>query len=269
MVVSGCANWGERSKTDLLLETSKHKLAKVTESARAIVIEVDFHPILSHNLNADRSESLWQWVDEMVIEPSRRSELLANGLRFGKVLREDQFQKQLANLAGKNDVFDQFLGEVDVASDVSSGNRRIPLRMSTRHELALNRPVAGPDIAMIRRQGLTEGKTLLGPQYLLAITPHPSATQSQVKLHLRPEIQHGEMKQKWVSSDSALRIDTRRETWSLDHLDMEFGASEGDLFVLAGTLPAVGLGKAMLSGDAADQTEKQVVLLIKLQRLPQ
>ena len=90
----------------------------------------------------------------------------------------------------------------------------------------------------------------------------------QVSLRLRPEIQHGSMRQRWVSSDTALRIDTRRETWSLKELDVNLAGVENDTFVIGSVAPAVGIGKQMLGGKSNDQTQQQVIMLIKLAQVP-
>ena len=73
------------------------------------------------------------------------------------------------------------------------------------------------------------GRTLSNPQYFFAITATDGAAQKQVHLRLRPEIQFGDTRQKWVSSDTALRIDNRRETWSIPELDITLQASEEDV----------------------------------------
>ena len=64
------------------------------------------------------------------------------------------------------------------------------------------------------------------------------------------------------------RIDRRRESWSLDELDLKLDASENDLFVIAGTNPQVGLGQQMFSGLRADGMQQQVVMLIHVTQIP-
>ncbi|WP_146596208.1 hypothetical protein [Novipirellula galeiformis] len=265
--VAGCATWMDRSSGELLRHQAGKTLAPANQSPQSIILSVEFHSIQSSS--SDRVASMWQWVDEMVLTPSRRADLAANGLRVGKVIRPDQFKQRLSEMAGPRDVVDVFLGEADVASEVAAGSRRIPMRLAKRYELPLRQPRSGSHVTMLRNKGQTIGKTLQDPQYLLAITPSKSKTASQIHLQCRPEIQHGSMRQKWISSDSAMRIDTRRDAWSLDWLDIEFAGGKDDLFVVSASDPAFGLGKEMLSGVSADNVQEQVVVLIKIDRLPE
>tara|TARA_R110002073_G_scaffold7245_8_gene41377 strand:+ start:8102 stop:9190 length:1089 start_codon:yes stop_codon:yes gene_type:complete len=266
--VAGCATWIDRSTADAVLNhTNSNPLAAVKPSSQAMVLSVDFHPIQPEAVTADRVASMWQWVDEMIIEPAHRSELAENGIRVGKVIRPDQFRQRLAEMAGPRDVVDVFLGEADVASEVSVGSRKIPMRLAKRYELPLRQPRSGAHVTLLRTQGQTVGRTLQDPQYVLAITPTQSKTASQIHLQCRPEIQHGVMRQKWISSDSAMRIDSRRDAWSLPWLDIDLEGGKGDLFVIAASQPAFGLGKEMMSGVSADNIEEQVVVLIQIDRL--
>ncbi|WP_146399660.1 hypothetical protein [Planctomycetes bacterium CA13] len=267
-IIGGCANWVDRSTDSSKLIQTNNPLMVGSESSRSIVLSVGFHPIESEQVDADRIASLWQWVDEMVIEPGQRNRLADNGIRIGKVIREDTFRARLSEMSGPHDVIDMFLSEADVGSEVSQGSKRIPMRFGKRYELPLRQPRSGEHVTLVRLNDSLVGKTLLDPQYLLAITPTKASTAGQIRLQCRPEIQHGSMRQKWVSSDSALRIDSRRDTWSLESLDIEFQGSEGDLFLIAGSLPTRGFGKEMMTGNSADNIEQQVVVLLKIEKLP-
>jgi hypothetical protein len=100
------------------------------------------------------------------------------------------------------------------------------------------------------------------------MTARKSPTAQQVRLHLRPEVQYGETRQKFVSSDTALRIDTRRESWSIEPLGMDLTLQEGDTVALAPTSPLKGLAKQMLSSPGPDQQPERTVVLIRVSRVP-
>ena len=142
------------------------------------------------------------------------------------------------------------------------------MRFGRRYELPLRQPIDGSHVALVRLGEKTIGRTLENAQYLLAITATKTESANQVRLRFRPEIQYGDTWQKTVRSDTAYRIDTRRESWSLAELDLDVTASENDTFVLSATTPATGMAKHMLTGAGSDSQPQQLVLLIRVARVP-
>ncbi|MCG8652802.1 MAG: hypothetical protein MI861_23385, partial [Pirellulales bacterium] len=244
------------------------QLPDVRESSRAVVLKVDFVPIAIDSLGTNHDVSLWQWVDETVVDVGSRRRWIDNGLRLGRVINEERFLTKLGEISMQQDVVGEFLAQADVASEVSHRGRRIPMRLGRRYEMPLRQPIDGSHVTMLWLNERRIGQALQDPQFLFAVTAKPGDKPDQVVLNLRPEIQHGEMKQKWVSSDSALRIDTRRETWTIEELELELTGSTGDTFVIAGTSPLRGLAKQMLSGASADNVQQQIVVLITLDHIP-
>lgn len=261
--VCGCANWTNRTTDGPVAE-----LPKLKENSRSLIVEVEFVPIAVDETTPDEIQSLWQWVDETKVDSSLRRDMAANGLRIGRVIRKDRLRTRLQAMQSGEGVLDEFLFQASVASDVSHGGRRIPMRMGRRYEMPVRQPIEGAQVTMARLNGDLVGKTLVDPQFLFAVTPTSGATAQQVNLQLRPEIQHGAMRQKWVASDTALRIDTRRETWSLDELDLNLTGVQGDLYVIGSTSEPVGVGKQMFSGKNNDNEHEQVLMLISLAQVP-
>ncbi|NNE00335.1 MAG: hypothetical protein HKN47_23700 [Pirellulaceae bacterium] len=231
-------------------------------------MNVEFVPIEIDETTPDDIQSLWQWVDETNLAATTRRELISNGLRTGRVIDAERFRSRLDSMTQPKSVVDQFLSQADVASEVSHGGRRIPMRTGRRYELPVRQPIEGSHVSLVRLDGELFGRTLVDPQFLLALTPTSGNTPQQINLRFRPEIQHGSMRQSWVSSDTALRIDTRRETWSIDQLDFMLTGVENDTFVMGTTAERIGLGKQMLSGTSSDNTHQQVVVLITLAQVP-
>ncbi|MGB7347469.1 MAG: hypothetical protein WBD20_24825 [Pirellulaceae bacterium] len=273
-LVCGCATWTDRATGVLDAVALKdatsgtNPLPVLTESGKNIVLNVEFVPIEVEETTADDIQSLWQWTDETVIEPGARRELTANGLRVGRVLRSERLMQRLKQMRSADGVLDQFLSQADIASEVSHGGQRIPMRIGRRYELPVRQPIEGSHVSMARVNGELFGRTLQDPQFLFAVTASAGSTSGEISLRLRPEIQHGSMRQRWVSSDTALRIDTRRETWSLEDLDLNLTGVEGDTFLIGNTMPRLGLGKQMLSGHRSDNSRHQAVILITLTQIP-
>ncbi|QDT05769.1 hypothetical protein K227x_41730 [Rubripirellula lacrimiformis] len=269
--VGGCANWKENSSVDALTSASRNPPAgqrRIGESKKSIVLDVEFVNIKVDQTDPDQAASLWQWVDETPIDVHLRSRLIDNGLRVGVVSSDERFRQRLSAIASDHDALDNFLASAAVASDVSRGEKRIPMRIGKRYELNLRTPIEGQHVAMARIGDQTIGRTLNNAQYLMAVHPIQMTGQQQIMLKLRTEIQHGEMRQKWIGSDSAIRIDQRRETWSIPSLDLDIEAAQGDMIVIAPTWPLTGLAKRMLAGLNADNQEEQIVVLIRIDRVP-
>ena len=85
---------------------------------------------------------------------------------------------------------------------------------------------------------------------------------------MQPEIQFGEMRQTWVSSDSALRIDSRRESWALEDLAFEMTVDAGATIVAGAVMPPFGLGEQMFTGKTADGDTDHVVVVLRIADLP-
>jgi hypothetical protein len=259
VVTFGCANW---KASEAGLSNTESALTDLGQSSRSPAIEVSFIGMTLDSEDNDRSDGIWQWVDETKIDAGQRRRLLANGIRVGFVSNEDQFRRRLESETVGTDVVDEFLSQASIKSDLSHGTERLPLRFGRRYELPLRQPVEGTEVTLLRIDGETIGQTLVRPQHILGVTAQRATSPNQIELLFRPEIQHGDAKQKWISSDSAFRIDTRRDTWSLPELDLSVNASESDLLVITADTPAHGLGKQMLTGSGSDQAQQQVLLLI-------
>jgi hypothetical protein len=240
----------------------------VGENSKAVILHVEFIPIRVAEADRERDDALWRWVDETSIDAVERRRLIDNGLRLGRVINREKFRAQLEPLRPAQGVVEDFLASASVAADVSHNEKRIPMRIGKRYELMLRKPIRGSQVVLARLEDELVGRTVEDPQFLLALTSTPGNGAEQIQLRLRPEIQFGESQPQWVSSGSALRIDTRRESWSLDQLDIHLDLTEGQTFALTAGIPLSGLAEQMLTGQAADQTELRVVLLIRAEQIP-
>lgn len=297
LACAGCATWTDRADTDQISVPTKmnaveaaegrptNKLRDVGNHPSAVIVDVEFLAIpVDRNLgsasgvsSSDSGEStsltsyaeIWQWIDEAAIPIEQRRRLQANGIRIGKIVREDRVRERFQHVKlGTANVLEDFLSQANVASELSQGEREIPLRFGQRSEVLLHDPVHGTKVVMVRSGEETIGQTLLEPQFVLALTAISGRSPNAVTLKLRPEIQHGAMKQSFVSSNSAIRIDRRRESWLLDWLNLDLEMTQGESLLISATSPAIGLGKELLSGTSADQETFRSVVIIRLRRVP-
>ncbi|TWT54384.1 hypothetical protein Pla22_20310 [Rubripirellula amarantea] len=243
-------------------------------------MEAEFIKTDLESLTSDQMKVLWSWVDETSLNPGQRQGFIANGLRAGIVVDEARFRQQLKTLAPASDVVDDFLSSASVASRVNEGVERIPMRIGRRYELPVGKPNEGEHVTLVRIDSQTIGRTVQDPQYLFALEPVELTPQRQLHLRLRPEVQYGEMKQAWVGSDSAMRIDRRREVWTLSELDLDVIAQENDLLVItadrmqsedggrASIQESSALATKMMTGSSAQQTNEQLFVLIRVIKIP-
>jgi hypothetical protein len=254
----------------------------VKASSSQVLLEVEFLKIdLQKSTVTDRSQ-LWNWVDESVIDDQQRHQLFENGFRTGLVVDAQGFRKHLQTMAGTKDVVDEFLGSASVASDLQNGRQQIAMRMGRRYELPLREPMEGSQVTMVRVDGQTIGRTLGSPQFLLALQAAELTENNRLRLRVRPEIQFGQMRQQFVGggSNSGLRIDQRRQSWSIPSLDMEWKMGLDQLIVLtmdsyastettsASPVASASLANQMFVGKNADQRDEQLVLLIRVAQIP-
>ncbi len=223
---------------------------------------------LSPAVQPNAIEEIWHCVDETVIAPEIRRELGSNGLRVGRVHTRSEFQRSL-DLARRTPVDEaaRFLDSAQVGSDLLHSSRKIPCRAGKKYELPVRNPVVGDVTTLVSLQGNAIGRTLANPQYQFSVfVQNPGA--SGVQVRLKPEILHGESRQTWVGSDSALRIDNRRESWEFDDLAIDLSLAYDDILVVGAKLPPVGLGAQMFTGKTADGAVDHVLMVIQLTDLP-
>lgn len=266
----GCGSWSAWSGRGADRSDTRAATLPLRKITRSIELETRFVQIEFDPADPDQLQSIWQWVDETVIPANIRTVLVHNGLRVGKAIQADRLESKLDSLhaAGSADVVDEFLSSASVSSHQSEGSKIYPMRLGKRYELPVRDPFAGYQVVMVHDTPQPHGRTLLDPQLLFAITPQRGGSSTEIRLRMRPEVQHGEMQQDWVRSDAAIRIDNRRDSWSLETMEFELTGGEGDLFVISETSPRKGIGNEMFKGKNVDQKEQQTVLLIRIANVP-
>lgn len=228
-------------------------------------------PVVADTAETSRTsdEELWRWIDETAIAPETRAALRLNGIRVGKVHTMSEFTRALNAIRREpSDEAAKLLDAAAVGSDLSHKSRRIPCRMGRRYELPVRNPAPGDVPLLVSLDGLTIGRTLNSPQPIFALTIQP-ADAAGVRLRMQPEIQYGEMRQTWVGSDSALRIDNRRESWLLETLAFEMGLAKGSTIVAGATDPVSALGSQMFTGMTADGEVDHVLMVINVTSIPE
>jgi hypothetical protein len=210
---------------------------------------------------------IWKWIDETVIIPESRYALRRNGLRIGKASNIADFLQQLDKIRVLPTESSEVLEVADVQSDLSHSSRRITFRVGKRYELPVRQVASDPQVVLVTVGEKTIGQTLSQAQPLFAMRV-ASADARTVRLSLRPEIQHGAMRQTWVGNDAAMRIENRRDAWVLTELETDVELEKGDVLVAGCREPAFGLGKHLFTGTTAEGDNDQVLMVVRVVELP-
>jgi hypothetical protein len=226
-------------------------------------------PVESSTDESPQSDPIdvWKWVDETVISPEDRYALRRNGIRLGKTRNTSDFAEQVQKVRTLPTESSEILEAVDVQSDLSHSARRVTFRIGKRYELPVRQVSNDPQVVLVTLGDQTIGQTLSQSQPLFAMRV-TSADARTARLSMRPEIQHGAMRQTWVGNDAALRIENRRDAWVLDELETVVHLEKGDILVAGCRNPAFGLGKHLFTGTTAGGDNDEVLMIVRVVELP-
>jgi len=273
---NGCATW----HSDVDLPKAVRGLPPPRRHPGDVVFEISFIAIKPAKPPAgvaglspqgDTSDhpefDIWDFIDETVIGPESRYALRRNGIRMGKVQSVGDFPQRLQQIRTLPTESSEVLETADVQSDLSHSARRITFRVGKRYELPVRQIAKDSQVVLVTTGEQTIGQTLSQAQPLFAMRVS-SADARTVRLSLRPEIQHGEMRQTWVGNDAALRIENRRDSWVLDLLETDWVMEKGDVFVAGCRETAFGLGQQFFIGTTAEGDNDQVLMIVRVVELP-
>lgn len=257
-LLAGCASW----RTDVE-PSSSGGLPAPRRSDDVAVLEVAFVSI-----RLDQPEDdIWQWVDETIVDAAPRRQLARNGIRIGRVQQVADFPPRLDRIRREPTATDESLEAAGIESELSHDFRRISCRVGKRYELPTRQVNPEPQNVLVRLGDETTGRTLSRLQPLLALRT-TSVDARSLQLSLRPELQYGQMRQVWVGTDAALRLDNRRQSWSLEELEIDMRLQQGAMLVAGTVDPPIGLGRQMFTGLTAEGDDDQVLMIIRVAELP-
>ncbi|WP_164101120.1 hypothetical protein [Candidatus Laterigemmans baculatus] len=261
---SGCAQW----KSEPPPELARGGLPPAQVADEVAILEVAFvrlpeaSPALPETPGA---ASFVDRLDETVVPGEMRERLATNGIRVGRLLTIEPGQMGEAAPA---DEATRLMEEANVVSDFEQRRRRISCRDGQPYTLAVRRPSGERVSTLIRTSEGVVGKSLSDPQFMLILRTR-MLDDGRLAVRLTPEVQHGEVRQNYVSSDLAIRMEFQRDQWTLHELMCEVPLSEGQAIVLMPQKEAFGLGKQMFVGERADLSQERIAVVLRLQRRPQ
>ncbi len=256
VALAGCAHWSrdQASEKSSLLPTPQ-------KSPNTVVLETVL--VRFPEQDSDRLARVWQRADESLLDLDLRNRLDRNGIRCGIILGEIpaviREQMEQTSQAQKTDA----LEHAGLAADVDNKLRRLQCRAGRSKDLIVRPQVTSSLTVLSIEQDEVRGETLHKPMVLFSLRAQPHGD-GRASIELTPEIEHGELKHSFVSSDFGVRPEMRRPRQSWIDLTIESKLEPGQILMLASSLPPKALGKAFFTTTTAERSEEHVILLLRV-----
>jgi hypothetical protein len=253
LAAGGCARWIASS------ETKPSGLPPVKAAPDAVMLDVVF--VKQPAADIEAYDAIWNAADEQAFSTDVRRELAGNGLRAGVFGQElpRELRALLDNPAA--DALEQ--GHDADATDGEVGGSRRHLQVRTGVWKKIYASQTHPALAVLQSEnGTVHGHQLTSAQCLFGLKTYPKGD-GRVKLDLTPEIEHGELKPRWVRSEAQLVQSVSRERLLLDSLRIEALLSPGQWLVISTTRDIKGLGENFFV-DAPSGPARRTLLLVRV-----
>ena len=249
LLAVGCSAWNRSS-------AEPSKLPPVRMSPDAVVIEVQIIDIPVGD-TAWQAE-LWNGIDEQYLSIEVRRRLYEAGFRTGIVgskipdilEREMEVQREAS------------LDLQEIGETPSAKYHRLSCRAGKRREV-----VTGPQISELNfvrnENGSVRGRTLQLASCLLTLRSFPRVDGS-IDLEIRPELEHGSLRQKIVAGEGSFRFQAGRDRELLADLTMTARLNPGEMLLVTSVDPPFGLGREFFTIEAADGTRRLRLLTFRL-----
>jgi hypothetical protein len=203
-------------------------------------------------------EDLWLVMDEQHLAPEVRRNLLRNGLRSGLIGGQlPQPIRELLDEQGQ----EASVPPGVVCPDGMPPSRRIHCRSGIRHEIPTGQRRS--ELVLLHRRGTSvHGRSLQDAQCLLALRCFPRGD-GGVRLELTPEIDHGPVRQKYVSGMGGFMLKAERDREVFTDLALQASLAPGQTLLLTCTSERKGIGRNFFVREEQG-AEGQRLLLIRL-----
>jgi hypothetical protein len=204
-------------------------------------------------------EKIWRAADEQPFDVDARRELATNGLRVG-ILGSELPAELRQRLDAKPELLEELSSDA-TELDMSAGRRHLQLRAGRRSEIRASRVYPSLPV-LINEEGRVHGQQLQKAQCQFTLRSFPQGD-GQVRLHLVPEIAHGEEKRRYVGNEGSFLFHVGRDRLVLDRLQIEARLAPGEWLILSTTPEVKGLGECFFV-DAGGTAAERTLVLIRL-----
>jgi hypothetical protein len=214
------------------------------------------------------AKELWQAADEQRLDLELRNRLVSNGFRVGVIsgVMPDSLARALnLNDEPSDDTNEQVITDSTATSKVS---RRV-MQLKPREPAAIQTSQVQPSLnLLLNTDNGIQGKSYHEVQGVYSLRAEPIPGQ-QVKVQLVPELQFGELRNRYAPGDQGMFILTpSRERKVFDDMRMSVPLAPGEFLLVTGVPDAPSsLGSAFHSQRVSDVAE-QKLLMVRLVQVP-
>ncbi len=249
---AGCSSWNELSSEPLELPAARM-------SNESVALQITFVRVPTGK--TDINSTLWQYIDEQLIDPEQRSHLNNNGFRCGIV--GSQLPTVLRELLDEKESQSTLEAATPREIDSLAMNRRINSKSGKRSEIVTSAP-EDEMIVLYKDQAGTKvtGKSFDQAQAILACRTFPQGD-GATQIELMPEIHHGQPRKQWIAGEGTFHLMAGRDRELFSDLVMRTALFPGQTLIISSTPESRGLGHNFFV-DISHGDPQQKLLLIRL-----
>ena len=251
LAAGGCARW------ITVPAEEPSQLPPIKAAPDAVMLDVAFVKQAAADL--EEYDAIWAAADEQGLPIDLRRELESNGFRAGVFGQE--LPPKLRELVERPATDVQVHGqEADSAHGEVGGNRQ-HLQLRTGVWKKIYASPTHPYLAVLLHEGgSVHGHQLTAAQCLFGLKSYPKGD-GRVKLDLTPEIEHGELKARFIRSEAQLVQNIGRDRLPLEQLRIEAVLSPGQWLLLSTTRAAKGLGENFFIQSPSGAQQRTLLLV--------
>lgn len=259
LLVCGCSPWLRPPVSDKGLPTP-------LMSPETVVLEVGFVHLTTDDHAAE--EAVWRQIDEQALPVDLRLRLAGNGIRAG--VSGGQMPQELRELVDRTsrEVLQAPAGDDVNSAEMASltRNRRMQIRAGRRSKIVVSSIL--PSISVLAKddQGHVQGAAFADAQCLFSLLASPSGD-GRTRLQLTPEVEHGELKNRWVPVDGALMNQVGKSRQVYEPLRLDLSLSAGQTLIVGPTVEPGGLGQHFFT--LKEPTPRRTLLLVRIAQTQQ
>ncbi len=255
----GCATWYPNLEQPSAAKSSA-KLPKTPQG------HISLQTIFLRLENEDRSvmSQMWSQLDEVSVDFQVRRELEQNGIRCGTVNGQLPIEMQRWVTRAEQKLIDDPLENIGLVADVKSYSEVIYCKSGADKDIVV-KPTHSGSLVIMHRNGGGMGRTFESPQLMFKLRGRLKDNGS-IGLQIEPVVEHGQFRNSVMGQDFALRREVKRDTQYWPNLRIDRDLRAGQVLVLSCTDPPVALGKHFFMTQKADDSQSQLVLLVRIDK---